>query len=103
MPTVTFTGKGLGEGRKVEAREGESILDVALNHDVPLEHACGGFCSCTTCHILVSSGQENLSPMEEDEEERMDSNGIRTPSARLGCQARIRAGAVTVEIVNIEG
>ena len=27
----------------------ESILDVALNFGVPLDHACGGNCACTTC------------------------------------------------------
>jgi ferredoxin len=33
-----------------------SILDVLLGHGVHLEHACGGNCACTTCHVIVRLG-----------------------------------------------
>jgi 2Fe-2S ferredoxin len=83
-----------------EAKVGESLLDVAIEHDVPLQHACGGFCACTTCHVHVKSGLDKLSPSEEEEEERLDrATGI-TLQSRLGCQARVH-GDVTVEIQNI--
>ena len=95
MPKVTFLPMNV----TCEAKPGESILDVAINHDVPLMHACGGFCACTTCHVVVKSGAENLGPMEEAEEERIeDADGVGLAS-RLGCQARVK-GDVTVEIVN---
>ena len=29
-----------------------SLLDIALAHDIPLEHNCGGSCACTTCHVI---------------------------------------------------
>ena len=45
----------------------ESILDVALNFGINLEHACGGVCACTTCHVHVTKGKENLSPEEDDQ------------------------------------
>jgi 2Fe-2S ferredoxin len=100
MPKVTFLPMNL----TYEAPEGESILDIALNNDVPLQHACGGFCACTTCHIEVKAGLDSLSPMDEDEEERLDRVTGMTPQSRLGCQAKLRgAGAeVIVEIQNIE-
>ncbi len=28
-----------------------SLLDIALAHDIHLEHNCGGSCACTTCHV----------------------------------------------------
>ena len=34
-----------------------SILDVLLGHQVVLEHACGGHCACTTCHVIVKAGK----------------------------------------------
>ncbi|HEY7544119.1 MAG TPA: 2Fe-2S iron-sulfur cluster-binding protein [Blastocatellia bacterium] len=77
-------------------REG-SILDVALNCGVDLEHACGGNCACTTCHIIVRAGEENLSEMEEDEEDRLYMADGLTLHSRLGCQSVVR-GDVTVEI-----
>jgi 2Fe-2S ferredoxin len=96
MPKVTF----LPMNETYEAKEGESLLDVAIAHDVPLQHACGGFCACTTCHVHVKSGLENLSASEEDEEERLDRATNITLQSRLGCQAKIH-GDVTVEIQNI--
>src|SRR4051794_22790594 len=85
----------------IEARDGESILDVAISNDVPLQHACGGFCACTTCHVRVKVGGASLSSVEGEEEERLGSLVDCTPSSRLGCQARVH-GDVTVEIVNID-
>lgn len=74
-----------------------SILDIALNFDFPLEHACGGNCACTTCHVVVKEGEKNLSEMEEDEEDRLFQAADLTLHSRLGCQAVVR-GDVVVEI-----
>ena len=96
MPKVTF----LPMNETYEAKDGQSLLDVAIENDVPLQHACGGFCACTTCHVHVKAGLDKLSESEEEEEERLDrATGI-TLQSRLGCQARIH-GDVTVEIQNI--
>ena len=40
-----------------------SLLDIALANDIHLEHNCGGSCACTTCHVIVREGAENLSEM----------------------------------------
>ena len=74
-----------------------SLLDVALNVGVPLEHVCGGNCACTTCHVIVRSGMENLSEMEDDEADRLDTAWDLTPRSRLACQAVVR-GDVECEI-----
>jgi 2Fe-2S ferredoxin len=74
-----------------------SLLDIALAHDIHLEHNCGGSCACTTCHVIVKDGAENLSEMEVDEEDRLDMAEGLTIRSRLGCQAVVR-GDVTVEI-----
>lgn len=97
MPKVTF----LPMNTTVEVKSGETILDIAINHDVPLQHACGGFCACTTCHILVKSGEKELSDMEEDELDRIDLVNDRAENSRLGCQAKVY-GDVTVEIMNLD-
>lgn len=74
-----------------------SLLDIALAHDITLEHNCGGACACTTCHVIVVDGAEHLSEMEGDEEDRLDMAEGLTIRSRLGCQAVVR-GDVTVEI-----
>jgi 2Fe-2S ferredoxin len=74
-----------------------SLLDIALAHDIALEHNCGGSCACTTCHVIVKEGEENLSEMQADEEDRLDMAEGLTIHSRLGCQAVVR-GDVVVEI-----
>ena len=103
MPKVTFANTG----QTVEFEHGklpydehgkpESILDVAINAGIQLEHACGGSCACTTCHIVVLSGDGNLSEADDDELDRLDLAPGLTLHSRLGCQAVVH-GDVTIEI-----
>ncbi|HET9491219.1 MAG TPA: 2Fe-2S iron-sulfur cluster-binding protein [Methylomirabilota bacterium] len=74
-----------------------SLLGVALAHHIGLEHNCGGNCACTTCHVIVREGDKNLSEMEADEEDRLDTATGLTIHSRLGCQAVVQ-GDVVVEI-----
>jgi ferredoxin, 2Fe-2S len=74
-----------------------SLLDVALNVGVPLEHVCGGNCACTTCHVIVTAEEQNLTPLEDDEADRLDTAWDLTPRSRLACQAVVR-GDVECEI-----
>jgi 2Fe-2S ferredoxin len=77
----------------------QSLLDVALNNGIRLDHACGGNCACTTCHVWVKEGAENLSEMDDDEADRLDMAADLQLNSRLGCQAVIKKpGKVVVEI-----
>jgi ferredoxin, 2Fe-2S len=66
-----------------------SILDLLLGHKIHLEHACGGNCACTTCHVIVKQGFKVLSEATEQEEDLLDRAPGLTPTSRLGCQAVI--------------
>jgi ferredoxin, 2Fe-2S len=107
MVRVTF----LPEGRTVEFPFGTmpydhhgkpmSFLDVAENYGVFIDHACGGVCACTTCHIHVREGARNLSEADDEELDRLEKAPGIELNSRLGCQAVIlRPGAYTVEIPN---
>lgn len=74
-----------------------SILDIALNFGIQLEHACGGNCACTTCHVVVKDGDGNLTPMDDEEADRLDMAADLTLHSRLGCQCVV-TGDVVVEI-----
>jgi ferredoxin, 2Fe-2S len=73
------------------------LLDIFLNFGIHLEHACGGNCACTTCHVIVTKGLENLSEMDDDEADRLDMAAGLTLKSRLGCQCIVE-GDVEVEI-----
>src|SRR6478672_11809955 len=105
VPKVTF----LPIGKTVEFESGklpykghgkpESLLDIALNFGIPLDHACGGNCACTTCHVVVKKGKELLNEMDDDEADRLDMAADLQLNSRLGCQAQIeKPGEVVVEI-----
>ena len=91
----------LPEGKTVEFEYGAmpydhhgkpmSFLDVAENHDIFLDHACGGACACTTCHIWVKDGGRKISEADDDELDRLDMAADQQLNSRLGCQAVITA------------
>lgn len=94
--TVEFEVKTLpyaGHGKR------GSLLDAALNFGIPLAHVCGGHAACTTCHVLVRKGEELLSEMEDQEQNRLELAAGVTLHSRLACQAMIaREGEMIVEI-----
>lgn len=63
-----------------------SILDIALNHDIDLDHACGGVCACSTCHVIVRKGLESCNEPTDDELDMVEQAPGITPESRLGCQ-----------------
>jgi 2Fe-2S ferredoxin len=63
-----------------------SLLRIALDHDVPLDHACGGVCACSTCHVIVREGLETCNePLDQELDKVDEARGV-TPQSRLGCQ-----------------
>jgi ferredoxin, 2Fe-2S len=102
MPKVTFIKDGKEttvefEPGKLEYQHHglpESFLDVAMNFGIPLEHACGGSCACTTCHLIIRKGMQNLSEEQDNELDRLDTAWDLTTSSRLGCQAVIKGDVV---------
>jgi ferredoxin, 2Fe-2S len=105
MVRVTF----LPENKTVEFKFGTmpydhhgkpmSFLDVAENYNIFLDHACGGVCACTTCHLLVKQGEANISEADDEELDRMEKAPGLELNSRLGCQAVIlKPGSYTVEI-----
>jgi len=97
LPTRKFQIKFLPEGTVVNvdpknlpySTEGQqgSILEIAIGHDVDMDHACGGVCACSTCHVIVHEGFESLPEATEDEEDQLDNAPGLTRHSRLSCQA----------------
>lgn len=77
---------------------GDTILDAALKAGVGIPHECGGNCACTTCHVIVLAGSENLSPPEEVELDRVSTAEGLTPTSRLACQALLLGGPVSIRV-----
>ncbi|PFH36347.1 putative adrenodoxin-type ferredoxin [Besnoitia besnoiti] len=87
--TLTFILPDNSE-KSVQAKIGDTILEVAHANDIPLEGACEGSCSCSTCHVILDQTlYDELPEPSEDEEDMLDLAACLTPTSRLGCQIHI--------------
>jgi 2Fe-2S ferredoxin len=97
LPTKPYKITFLPAGKTVEvepaklpySRDGQkgSILEIALGHGVDIDHACGGVCACSTCHVIVEKGLESCPEATDDELDQLDNAPGLTPKSRLACQA----------------
>ncbi|NKX55916.1 2Fe-2S iron-sulfur cluster-binding protein [Arthrobacter mobilis] len=91
MPTITFVDPH-GIEHDVEGDVGQSLMTVAVNHDIPgIEGECGGEMACGTCHVYVADTAGCVPPPRTTDEAEMLEvliDGVK-PTSRLGCQIRV--------------
>ena len=91
MIKVTFIERD-GAAREVEAKPGQSLLDIAHAHGIDIEGACEGAMACSTCHVIVDAvWYDRLPEPSDDEEDMLDFASGLTATSRLGCQIEITA------------
>ncbi|MEM6571301.1 MAG: 2Fe-2S iron-sulfur cluster-binding protein [Planctomycetota bacterium] len=111
LPTESYTITFLPEGKTVTvdpsalplSREGKpgSILDIADGNGIDIDHACGGVCACSTCHVIVREGIESMPEATDDELDMVDLAPGAEETSRLACQA-VPNGTTNV-VVEIPG
>lgn len=78
---VTFT---------VQGKEGDNLLDIAINNDLDLEGfgACEGTLACSTCHLVFKQSDfDNIKdPCTDEEMDMLDLAYGLSDTSRLGCQ-----------------
>jgi 2Fe-2S ferredoxin len=95
--------KGLTGGdqreHKLMAAKGEHLLEVAMEAGINIEHACGGVCACSTCHIYIEKGADHLSEATEAEEDRVEEAPGLQRNSRLSCQCNVEGdGPIVVRV-----
>ena len=88
---------------ELQIAEGESVLDVALDNDIELQHNCGGVCGCSTCHVYVVGGMDNLQEISDKEEDFIDRAVNPRINSRLGCQCVIIDGNIEILVPDQSG
>jgi len=78
-----------GEARTFKLAVGQSILDAAMEQELELDHACGGVCACSTCHVKIKQGRECFAEASEDELDQLDEARDVGLDSRLGSQAKL--------------
>lgn len=82
--------------RKLKGGTGMSLLELALENGINIEHACGGVCACSTCHVYIESGNDRLSEATESEEDRVEEAPGLQRNSRLACQCIIEGNGPIV-------
>ena len=75
----------------IDADEGMSLMEVALQNGVPgIDADCGGACACATCHVYVDkSWVEKTGEAEQMEQDMLDFAFDVTEQSRLSCQVKV--------------
>jgi 2Fe-2S ferredoxin len=90
MPKITFIDQD-GSARTVEAEIGSTVMETAINNDVPgILATCGGSCSCATCHVYIADDWfERLPAPEIEELDMLDTAHDLKETSRLSCQIKV--------------
>lgn len=91
MPTIRFM---LANGAElaVEAQNGRSLMETALEHSVPgIIAECNGSAACATCHVVLPEEiLLALGPISEHENDMLDfAEAPRESGSRLSCQIKV--------------
>jgi ferredoxin, 2Fe-2S len=100
MATIKFTFEDPNIAPKTveNVSAGYSILEVTEDHDIHLNHNCGGVCACSTCHVYVEKGEEFLEEISDKEEDFIDRAINPRLESRLGCQCVILEEDAVIEV-----
>ena len=94
----TFEDPNIAPVQVDNAEEGYSILEITEDNDVHLNHNCGGVCACSTCHIYVIEGMDDLEEISDKEEDFIDRAINPKINSRLACQCVILSQDAEIEI-----
>merc|ERR1719427_2449521 len=89
MFSITYE-LGNGEKHRVQAKDGDNLLDIVINNDVDIDGfgACEGTLACSTCHVIFTD--EDFAKLDEEAtDEELDMLDLAfglTDNSRLGCQ-----------------
>lgn len=87
MPKVTYIDSE-GTSRDVDAKNGSSIMEAAVQNMIPgIDADCGGACACATCHVYVAAEwMDKLDAKDDMEDSMLDFAEEVKENSRLSCQ-----------------
>ncbi len=100
MPRITVLPHPVicPNGVTFEADANQNLCQNLLNHGVNIEHACDMSAACTTCHVIVRQGFNQLNEMNDIEADLLDRAWGLEPDSRLSCQVIPVAVDLEIEI-----
>ncbi len=77
-----------GDERPIDAKNGETVMEVAIKNSIPgIDADCGGACACATCHVYVDGAfLEAVGAAQDMEQSMLDFAENVHDNSRLACQ-----------------
>lgn len=91
MPKVTI----VTDDKTIDVPEGYALIDMCEDYETSILFGCRDG-ACGACMVRVLEGAENLSPMQDDERDFLETMAAE-PNERLACQCKVR-GDVKLEV-----
>lgn len=90
MSRITFVEHN-GTEHVVEIEEGQSLMQSAVDNDIPgIDADCGGACACGTCHVIVDDNWiQATGGINADEQGMLELTPEKTSTSRLSCQVTL--------------
>ena len=85
-------------GKETAIATSSNLLSVLLTNDLEVAQECGGRGICATCHVYVTEGMDNVSPMSRREQRTLEVITSCRTDSRLACQAKVMGEGVVVEL-----
>jgi 2Fe-2S ferredoxin len=82
-----------GTPHTVDVRNGKSVMQGAVDHNVPgIDADCGGECACATCHVYVDAAWlavTGLPAPGSQEASMLSFAAVTQADSRLSCQIAV--------------
>jgi 2Fe-2S ferredoxin len=90
MPSLIVINRA-GDEIMLQAAVGLSLMETIRDGGIPeILAACGGCCSCATCHVYVDEQWfGKVGDANRFEADILDASDHQRPTSRLSCQIRI--------------
>jgi len=84
----------------LQAAVGRTVVDVAKEHGIDIQAACGQKLQCATCHVIMARPYyEMLNPPCVREGDMLETAFTLTETSRLGCQVRLTPEMQGIELM----
>ena len=86
------------DGAEFDAPQGRKLVDALLAKGIAIEHACEKVCACSTCHVHLRTGGEQVKAADEGEEDQLGTAWGLDAQSRLACCVRLAGTELVVEL-----
>lgn len=85
-------------GKQISVNTETRLLDTLLSEKVPVMMACGGQGICATCHVYVTEGMDQVTPISKREQRTLSLLTGANHQSRLSCQCRVLGEGVKIQL-----